>query len=250
MPSTTFNFSAALCLFLAVGPATVLSAPQLGGLPLLGGAGETPATGNTEKDAGAGYDVGIPGGPNVAFGAGVHSETHGPCGPGVSSEKDAGAGYDVGIPGGPNAIYGAGAHEQHDAYPCPEPVAVPVPETTTEPVVVPITEPTTEPVVVPVPGPTTEPVVVPVPEPTTTSTSTYVPMYIPPTYTTPIDIPTITTVPAYVPPPMAPVRSTPLIQRPAPSATPSSMPVYNAGSSMTPSSLLALALPIMAGIFY
>ncbi|KAJ6110288.1 hypothetical protein N7486_002523 [Penicillium sp. IBT 16267x] len=226
MPSTTFTFSAALCLFLAVGPATVLSAPQLGDIPLLGGSDDTPATGNTEKDAGAGYDVGIPGGPNVAFGAGVHSETHGPCGPGVSSEKDAGAGYDVGIPGGPNVAFGAGAHKQHDAYPCPEPVVVPVTE------------------------PTTEPVVVPVTEPTTTSTSTYVPVYIPPTYTTPIDIPTITTVPSYAPPPMVPVRSTPLVQRPAPSATPSSMPVYNAGSSMTPSSLLALALPIMAGIFY
>ncbi|KAJ5672639.1 hypothetical protein N7507_001766 [Penicillium longicatenatum] len=243
MPSSTFTFSAALCLFLAVGPATVLSAPQPNGLPLLGGSDDTPATGNTEKDAGAGYDVGIPGGPNVAFGAGVHSETHGPCGPGVSSEKDAAAGYDVGIPGGPNAVYGAGAHEQHDAYPCPEPepVVVPVPEPTTEPIV----EPTPEPVVEPTP----EPVVVPVPEPTT-STSTYAPVYIPPTYTTPIDIPTITTVPAYTPPPMAPIRSTPLIQRPAPSATPSSMPIYNAGSTMAPTSLLALALPIIAGLFY
>ncbi|KAJ5947475.1 hypothetical protein N7466_000490 [Penicillium verhagenii] len=270
MPSTTFNFSAALCLFLAAGPASVLSAPQLGGLLGGGKSDAAPANGNSDFTAGAGYDVGIPGGPNVAYGVGVHKEQHGPCGPGASYDKDAGAGYAVGIPGGPHAIYGVGVHDSHDSYPCPEEPAAPVapaapvtpaapvepvaPAAPVEPTAPAPAEPTAPAPAVPAAPAHTEPAVVPVAvpvtEPTTTMTSTWVPAYIPPTYTTPIDIPTITSVPAYAPGPVVPVHSTPLINRPAPSVTPSPMPMYNAGSAMAPSSLLALALPIMLGIFY
>ncbi|KAJ5099515.1 hypothetical protein N7532_006516 [Penicillium argentinense] len=217
MPSTSFTVSSALCLLLAVGPAAVLSAPQLNGLPILGGdhdADTTPANGNSEHDAGAGFDVAIPGGPGVKFGAGTHSEHHGPCGPGINSEHDAGAGYDVSIPGGPGVRFGAGTHDQHEAVPCPEIVEE-----------------------------------VPPPAITEVHTETYVPSYIPPTYTTPIVIPTITTPAAYAPPTPVPVTSTPLIPHPAPSVTPS-QPVYNAGSTMAPSSsLMALALPIILGFF-
>ncbi|KAJ5191213.1 uncharacterized protein N7498_010198 [Penicillium cinerascens] len=217
MPSNTFSISAALCLALAIGPASVVAAPQLNGLPLLGGdnTNAAPANGNSEQDAGAGYDVGIPGGPGVHYGAGVHSEHHGPCGPGPSGEKDAGAGFAVGIPGGPGVRFGAGTHDQYEAVPCPEPIA----------------------------------------EPTTT---TYVQVMIPPTYTTPIVIPTATPAPAYVPPTVVPVQSKPLIPHPAPAPTasampspsPSAKPVFNAGSALAPSSLVAVALPIILGIFY
>ncbi|KAJ5182856.1 hypothetical protein N7492_000472 [Penicillium capsulatum] len=211
MPSNTFTFSAALCLALAVGPATVLSAPQLNGLPVLGSdstSDAAPVNGNSEHDAGAGFDVGIPGGPGVKFGAGTHDEHHGPCGPGPNYKHDAGAGYDVGIPGGPGVKFGAGTHDQHDTYPCPE-------------------------------------IVPEVP------TSTYVPVAVPPTYTTPIVIPAVTTPPAYAPPTPVPVHSTPLIPHPAPSSSPSYTPAYNAGSALAPSSsLLAAALPIILGLFY
>jgi hypothetical protein len=84
-----------------------------------------------------------------------------------------------------------------------------------------------------------------------TSTSTYIPVMLPPTYTTPISIPTVTPVPIYTPPAQVPVRSTPLIQHPAPTSPPSSMPVFNAGSALVPgSSFLAVALPIVLGLFY
>ncbi|KAJ5573893.1 uncharacterized protein N7459_008320 [Penicillium hispanicum] len=252
MSPKTFSLSAALCLILAVGPATVLSAPQLNGVPLLGGDDKpdaAPATGNNEHDAGAGFDVGIPGGPGVNFGAGTHSETHGPCGPGVDSEHNAGAGYDVGIPGGPGVRFGAGTHDQHDAVPCPEPV----PETTTTPTSVPVLETTT-----PAPLPVLETTTTPAPLPVTpetiseaSTTSTYIPVMIPPTYTTPVVIPTITTAPAYAPPTPSPVRSTPLSHHAAPSSMPSSMPAFNAGSVLAPSSsLLAIALPIILGLFH
>ncbi|KAJ5906806.1 uncharacterized protein N7473_003722 [Penicillium subrubescens] len=232
MSPKSFTLSAALCLALAIGPATVLSAPQLGGLPLLGGdktQDAAPTTGDSEHDAGAGYDVGIPGGPAVKFGAGTHSETHGPCGPGVSSEHDAGAGYDVGIPDGPAVKFGAGTHDAYQANPCPEIVEVP---TATEVIVMPST---------------TEVIV----ETPPTSTSTYVPVMIPPTYTTPISIPTQAPIPLYTPPAPVPVHSTPFIQHPAPTAMPSSVPVFNAGSAVTPgSSFMAIALPVILGLFY
>lgn len=229
MSPKSFTLSAALCLALAMGPASVLSAPHLDGLPLLGGDqthDAAPATGDSEQDAGAGFDIGIPGGPAVKFGAGTHSETHGPCGPGVSYEKDAGAGYDVGIPDGPSVKFGAGTHDAHQAIPCPEIIEVP---------------PTTEVIIMPS---TTEVLVFP-----PTSTSTYVPVILPPTYTTPISIPTATPVPMYTPPAPVPLHSTPYIQHPAPTATPT-MPVFNAGSALAPSSFLAVILPVILGLFY
>jgi len=186
------------------------------GLPLLGGdntnTDAAPANGNSAHDAGAGFDVGIPGGPGVHYGAGTHSEHHGPCGPGPNGEHGAGAGFDVGIPGGPNVRFGAGTHDQYEAVPCPEP-----------------------------------------------TTTTYAQVMIPPTYTTPIVIPT-TPAPVYVPPTAVPVHSKPLIPHPTTSAkpslspslspSPSSKPVFNAGSALAPSSLVAIALPIILGIFY
>ncbi|KAF3396317.1 hypothetical protein F1880_006904 [Penicillium rolfsii] len=251
MSPKSFTFSAALCLALAIGPATVLSVPQLsaisniafqGGLPLLGGdkiQDVAPATGDSEHDAGAGFDVGIPDGPAVKFGAGTHSETHGPCGPGVSSEHDAGAGYDVGIPDGPAVKFGAGTHDAYQAHPCPEIVEVP---TTTEVVMMPST---TEAMVE---MPSTTEVMVEMPP---TSTSTYIPVMIPPTYTTPIPMQTMAPVPLYTPPAPVPVHSTPFVQQPAPTAMPSPMPVFNAGSALTPgSSLMAIALPVILGFFY
>ncbi|KAJ5381583.1 uncharacterized protein N7496_004011 [Penicillium cataractarum] len=234
MSPKSFTLSAALCLVLAIGPASVLAAPNLDGLPslpILGGDqthDAAPTTGDSEHDAGAGYDIGIPDGPAVKFGAGTHSESHGPCGPGVSSEKDAGAGYDIGIPGGPYVKFGAGTHDAHQAIPCSEIIEVP---TTTAVIVLPST---------------TEVLEIP-----PTSTSTYVPVMIPPTYTTPISIPTVTPVPVYTPPAPVPIRSTPLIQHPAPTSAPSSVPVFNAGSALAPgSSFLAAALPIILGLFY
>ncbi|KAJ5689421.1 hypothetical protein N7462_003813 [Penicillium macrosclerotiorum] len=221
MSSKSFTLSAALCLALAVGPASILAAPQPNGLPLLGGiagsADPAPTTGNSEHDAGLGYDVGIPGGPGVRYGLGTHSEHHGPCGPGVDSEHDAGLGYDVGIPGGPSVRFGAGTHDAHQAVPCPE--------------IVEVSE---------VPPPAEE-------------TSTYIPSMIPPTYTTPIVIPTATPPPTWAPATPVPAQSTPLIPHPAPTATPShqpSMPVFNAGSALAPTSFLAVALPIILGFVY
>lgn len=146
----------------------------------------------------------------------------------MSSEKDAGAGYDIGIPGGPYVKFGAGTHDAHQAIPCPEIVEAP---------------PTTEVIVL---SSTTEVLVIP-----PTSSSTYVPVMIPPTYTTPISIPTVTPVPVYTPPAPVPVRSTPLIQRPAPTSAPSSVPVFNAGAALAPgSSFLTIALPIVLGLLY
>lgn len=200
-----------------------LTCNKQNGLPILGAghdADDTPTTGHSEHDAGAGFNVGIPDGPAVNFGAGVHSEHNGPCGPGANSVHNAGAGYDVGIPGGPGVHYGAGTHDQHDAIPCPEIVEVPPPAPATATVIVP-----------------------------PATTETYVPSFIPPTYTTPIMIPTITTPAAYAPPTAVPVASTPLIAHPAPSSTPVSQPVFNAGSALVPSSALAIALPIILGFF-
>ncbi|KAJ5619260.1 hypothetical protein N7510_003244 [Penicillium lagena] len=142
------NMNTLLCLLLAVGPAAVLSAPQTQGLampgstgssglgsglipgssssgsslPGLGGASDsaTPATGTSEEDAGSGFSAGIPGGPGVHFGAGVHKVQYGPCGPGYSEAKHAGSGFRVGIPGGPGVSFGAHADEAHQAIPCPE----------------------------------------------------------------------------------------------------------------------------------
>ncbi|CAI7615798.1 unnamed protein product [Penicillium pancosmium] len=226
MPSTAFTLSSALCLILAVGPASVFSAPQLPGLPLLGG-DHDPETGHSEHDAGAGYTVGIPDGPSVKFGAGVHSEHNGPCGPGAGSVHNAGAGYEVGQPDGPSVKFGAGVHSEHDAYPCPEIVEVPPPAT----------------VVIP-PAVQTIPAVEAPP-----ATETYMPSFIPPTYTTPINIPTITTPAAYVIPTPISVTSTPLINYPVPSSTPPSQPMFNSASALVPSSAFAIALSIMLGVF-
>ncbi|KAJ5238913.1 hypothetical protein N7468_003532 [Penicillium chermesinum] len=274
MSPNAFSLSSALCLFLALGPAAVLSAPQLGGLPILGGDNTDPAptTGDSEHDAGAGIAVGIPGGPGVVLGAGDHSQQHGPCGPGVNSQHDSGAGILVGIPGGPGVALGAGTHDQHNAYPCPEPeiVATPVPvvvvpgaSTTTQAPAVPVVTAAPPPVVPPpvapapvVPAPVVPAPVVPAPvAPAPVAPAPMVPSQVvsPPTWTTPIVIPT-TTAPAYMAPSVVPVHSTPLIPRPGPSTTPSipsGIPAYNAGSAISPSSsLLALALPIVLGLFY
>ncbi|KAJ5176729.1 uncharacterized protein N7482_002606 [Penicillium canariense] len=231
MSPKSFTFSAALCLALAVGPASVLSVPQMNGLPLLGGdhAHDTaPATGDSEHDAGAGFDVGFPGGPGVRFGAGTHDEEHGPCGPGVNSLHAAGAGYDVGIPGGPGVRFGAGTVDAHHAVPCPEVVEV----TPSSPAMV-----------------ETTPASLVVVE-TAPATSTYVPVMIPPTYTTPIMIPTMMPAPAYASSTPVVVHSTPLVQHPAPTSTPSSQPVFNAGFPLAPSSGFLVAIPIILGLVY
>ncbi|KAJ5983511.1 hypothetical protein N7481_005610 [Penicillium waksmanii] len=228
MPSTTFTLSSALCLILAVGPASVFSAPQLPGLPILGGDHDA-ETGHSEHDAGAGYTVGIPDGPSVKFGAGVHSEHNGPCGPGASSVHNAGAGYEVGQPDGPSVKFGAGVHSEHDAYPCPEIVEA-----------------------VPPPGYRCDSSYCSDPPPAVEAppaTETYMPSFIPPTYTTPINIPTITTPAAYVIPTPVSATSTPLIHYPVPSSTPPSQPMFNSASALVPSSAFAIALSIMLGAF-
>lgn len=140
----------------------------------------------------------------------------------MSSIHDAGTGYDVGIPDGPAVKFGAGVHDQHNAVPCPE-------------------------IVEEVPPPTA--VAIPPPATTVVPTETYVPSFIPPTYTTPIVIPTITTPGAYTPPTPVPAASTPLIAHPAPSSTPPVQPAFNAGSSLTPRSVLAIVLPVVLGFF-
>ncbi|OGE56778.1 hypothetical protein PENARI_c002G09177 [Penicillium arizonense] len=229
MVSSTINFSSLMCLVLALAPSTVLSAPQIPGLPVPDlfnhpAAPTDKGPGNSDSEAGSGVHVAIPGGPYVNAGVGYKDSHRGPCGPGSGDDHHAGAGVDVGIPGGPSVKLGNGEHSHHDGYPCPEPPAP-------APVV---------PVMAPAPAPTA-PTVIPAPA------------YLPPTFTTPIFIPTTT--PAAVWSPAVPVvqHSTPLIPRPAPSASPapSVMPIFNGASSMAPgSSILAVALPLVMAFFY
>jgi hypothetical protein len=247
MVSTTVNFSGLLCLFLALGPAAVLSAPapQIPGLPVPDIMNHGPETtnqgpGNSESSAGSGVNVGIPGGPFVHAGAGVHSSHRGPCGPLSGDDQSAGAGVDVGIPGGPSVNVGTGKHDHHDGYPCPEPPVVIIPTTTAS-------------------VPTYAPVIIPT---TTASVPTYAPVVIPTTAPAPVVVPTYTT-PIYVPhttpavyAPAVPIvtPSSPLIPQaaPAPSASPSPspMPVFNAGSSLAPASVLAVAVPVILAFFH
>ncbi|KAJ5145983.1 uncharacterized protein N7515_000547 [Penicillium bovifimosum] len=221
MVSST-TFSGLVCLVLSLGPATVLSAPQIPGVPFPelinhGPETTTDAAGNTETSAGSGVNVGIPGGPTVNVGAGFH-DSHRPCGP---NDHRAGAGVHVGIPGGPTVNVGTGKHSHEDAYPCePEtPVVVVVPTTTA------------------------------INPPVTTAN----PPILPPTFVTPISIPT-TTAPVWVPAVPVVPTSTPLIH-PAPTATPSPSyapvsPVFNAGAALAPGSLLAVAIPVIMAFFH
>ena len=265
MVSATINFSGLMCLVLALGPATVLSAPQL---PALGAAPfpeiinhgpETTHQGpdNSETSAGSGVKVGIPGGPSVNVGAGFQDIHRGPCGPGSGDDHNAGAGVNVGIPGGPSVNVGNGVHDHQGGYPCPEPPAVVVvPTTAASPpavVVVPTTTWTTPAVVVPTTT-TTPPIETVTPPAQTINPPTWtdVPTILPPTFTTPIYAP-ITTAPAT----WAPSVSIPLIHPAAPtaSASPSAVPsapvapVFNAGSSLVPGSALAVALPVILAFF-
>jgi hypothetical protein len=254
MVSTTINFSGLMCLFLTLGPATVLSAPapQIPGLPvpdIINHSETTNEGGNSEFSAGSGVNVGIPGGPSVNVGEGVHSSHRGPCGPLAGDDKSAGAGVNVGIPGGPFVNAGEGEHEHHDGYPCPEPPVVIVPTTTASvqtwaPVIVPTNYPAA-PVIVPTNYPAA-PVLVPTNKPAAPA-----PMV--PTYTTPIYVPHTTPV-AYAPAVPIVKPSTPLIPQPAsaPSASPShsTMPVFNAGSSLAPASVLAVAVPVILAFFH
>ncbi|KGO69032.1 hypothetical protein PITC_078570 [Penicillium italicum] len=285
MVSTTINFSGLVCLALALGPASVLSAPQLPALPfpeIINHGPETTSNGpgNSETSADSGVKVGIPGGPYVNVGAGFLGTHRGPCGPGSGDDQTAGAGVDVGIPGGPRVNVGNGAHNHQGGYPCPEPPAVlVVPTTTANPpavVVVPTTTANPPPVVV-VPTTTVSPptelvtppaeivtppvetvtppteIVTPPVETAHPPTWTGVPAILPPTFTTPISGP-LTTVPAA----WAPIQSSVPLIRPAaptasasPSAVPSvpSKPVFNAGSSLVPGSVLAVALPVILAVF-
>lgn len=258
MVSTTINFSGLMCLVLALGPATVLSAPQvpapqLPALPfpeIINHGPETTNLGpdNSETSAGSGVKVGIPGGPYVNVGAGFLDSHRGPCGPGSGDDHLAGAGVDVGIPGGPRVNVGNGEHHHQDGYPCPEPpavVVVPTPTANPPPVVV---VPTTT------VSPPTE-IITPPAETAHPPTWTGVPTILPPTFTTPISGP-LTTAPAgWVPAPAQ--SSTPLIHHAVPtaSASPSAVPsvpvvpVFNAGSSLVPGSVLAVALPVIVAFF-
>jgi hypothetical protein len=136
------------------------------------------------------------------------------------------------MPGGPDIDVGQGMHHHQDGFPCPEPPVVPVPVTTTinpPPVVVPTTTETYTP-----------------------PTWTAITAILPPTFTTPISVPLTTAPPAWAPA-VPTVRSTPLIH-PAPtaSASPSAVPyvpVFNAGSSLVPGSVLAMALPVILAFF-
>ncbi|KAJ5836605.1 hypothetical protein N7447_002631 [Penicillium robsamsonii] len=251
MVSTSINFSGLMCLVLALGPANVLSAPQLPGLstPDISNHGPETASqgpGNSETSAGSGISAGIPGGPYANMGAGFHDIHRGPCGPNSGDDWSAGAGMSAGIPGGPSANLGQGVHHHEGGYPCPEPPApVVVPATTVNPppvVVVPTTTVSPPNEVIP---PTTETVV-----PTTEAAVTAI---LPPTFTTPISVP-LTTAPAAWAPAVPSVHSTPLIPHAAPtaSASPSavpSVPVFNAGSSLVPGSVLAVALPVILAFF-
>ncbi|KAJ5199061.1 hypothetical protein N7472_004265 [Penicillium cf. griseofulvum] len=238
MVSTTINFSGLMCLVLALGPASVLSSPQLPTLPfpeLINHGPETTShgPGNTETSAGHGVNMDIPGGPNVDVGAGFHDAHRGPCGPGSGSDQSAGAGVFVGMPGGPDIDVGQGMHHHQGGFPCPE---VPAP------VVVPVTTINPPPVVV---VPTTT-------ETYTPPTWTAIPAILPPTFTTPISVP-LTTAPAPWAPAVPTVRSTPLIHvAPTASASPSAVPyvpVFNGGSSLVPGSVLAVAVPIILAFF-
>ncbi|KAJ5463129.1 hypothetical protein N7475_008073 [Penicillium sp. IBT 31633x] len=254
MVSTTINFSGLMCLFLALGPATVLASPQLPGVPVPEIVNHGPETtsdgpGHSETSAGSGVHAGIPDGPFVDVGAGYHDIHRGPCGPGSGDQYHAGAGVNAGIPGGPSVNVGFGEHYHTDGYPCPEPPAVVVPTTTPE-TFVEVVETPTEAVI-----PPTE-VVVPatetsIPPPVATANSPI----LPPVYTTPINVPTTTAQAIWSPAlPIVP-QSTPLIYQAAPSATPSpsyapTMPVFNAGSSLAPASVLAVAVPIILAFFH
>jgi hypothetical protein len=227
MVSSTVTFSGLMCLVLALGPATVLSAPQIPGLPFPelinhGPETTTDGAGNTDTTAGSGVRVGIPGGPYVNVGAGFHDSHRGPCGPTSGDDHRAGAGVNVGIPGGPTVNVGTGEHSHADGYPCPEPPVVVVPTTTAAQVIIPTTEPINPPI-------------------------------LPPTFVTPISIPT-TTAPVWAPAQPIVPTSTPLIHA-APSATPSPSyvpvsPVFNAGSALAPGSLIAVAIPVIMAFFH
>ncbi|CAG8208560.1 unnamed protein product [Penicillium salamii] len=228
MVSTTINFSGLLCLFLALGPATILASPQVPGLPvhdIIDHSDSTNEDGNHDFTAGTGINAGIPDGPSFDAGAGVHTSHRGPCGPNSGDDFTAGSGFNAGIPDGPSFNAGAGVHDHHGGEPCPEPPVVILPPSPT-----PTAQTSTY---VPVPA------IVPTPAPAP----------VVPTYTTPIYVPH-TTPAVYAPAvPIVPVvkPSTALIPHPAPapSASPSSspMPVFNAGSSLAPASILAIAVP-------
>ncbi|KAJ5775398.1 uncharacterized protein N7511_000409 [Penicillium nucicola] len=254
MVSSTINFSGLMCLVLALAPSTVLSAPQIPGLPVPDLFNQPATTtddghGNSESGAGSGVHVGIPGGPFVNAGAGYHDSHRGPCGPTSGDDHHAGAGVDVGIPGGPSVNVGNGEYSHHGGYPCPEPPVVPAPVAPAPVVPAPVV-PAPAPVV-PAPAPVV-PVMAPAPAPTA-PTSIPAPAFLPPTFTTPISIPTTTPAPVWAPAVPIVQHSTPLIPRPAASASPaaSAMPVYNGAASMAPgSSVLAVALPLVLAFFY
>ena len=136
-----------------------------------------PVNGNGEHDAGAGFEVGLPGGPAVKYGVGDHKEHHGPCGPGPNYKHDAGAGYAVGDPAGPGVKFGAGTHDQHDSYPCPEPSATHIPVVVpahTTPIVIPsVTTPPSY--VAPTPVPVHSTPLIPHPAPS--SSPSHTPVY-------------------------------------------------------------------------
>lgn len=104
----------------------------------------------------------------------------------MSYEKDAGAGYDIGIPDGPSVKFGAGTHDAHQAIPCPEIIEVPptteviIMPSTTEVLVLP---PTSTSTYVPVFLPPTY--TTPISIPTATQVTIYTPPAPVPTHSTP-----------------------------------------------------------------
>lgn len=274
MVSSTINFSGLLCLVLALGPATVLSAPHMPGSPapdLWSSPESTNEDGNSDFTAGSGFNSGIPDGPQFNAGSGVHTSHRGPCGPGSGDDSAAGSGFSAGIPGGPQFNAGAGYADHHDGYPCEEPPAAilppaptgnNVPVYTPVPVVVPTAPATTAPAPIS-PAPVSPAPQAPAPQapvaeapapvaPAAQAPAAQAPAPMAPTYTTPIYIPHAT--PAVWSPAVPIMKpSAPLIPHPAPapssSPSPSAMPAFNAGSSLAPASVLAIALPVILAFF-
>ncbi|CAI7657634.1 unnamed protein product [Penicillium bialowiezense] len=247
MVSSTINFSGLLCLVLALGPATVLSAPHMPGSPapdLWNSPESTNEDGNSDFTAGSGFNSGIPDGPQFNAGSGVHTSHRGPCGPGSGDDSAAGSGFSAGIPGGPQFNAGAGYADHHDGYPCEEPPAAILPPAPTG---------NNVPVYTPAPAPQAPVAEAPAPvAPDAQAPAAQAPAPMAPTYTTPIYIPHAT--PAVWSPAVPIMKpSAPLIPHPAPapssSPSPSAMPAFNAGSSLAPASVLAIALPVILAFF-
>ncbi|EPS34634.1 hypothetical protein PDE_09598 [Penicillium oxalicum 114-2] len=134
MSSKTFTVSAALCLALVFSPTTALAAPQMDDFPFSGSdpTQHMTSTGDSETDAGLGYNIGIPDGPSFHFGAGFHQKSRaGSCDASASKDVNAGMGYGASIPDGPSAGFGAGVQDSRSGDDCSETETPEVIETVT-----------------------------------------------------------------------------------------------------------------------